>query len=191
MLQIDASAHAWLQERGPELTMVGAIDDATGKVPYALFVKVEDSRSYFQLLQGIVDRYGIPMALYHDGHSIFQVNQEPSLDEQLAGKNPITQFGRLMAELGITSISARSPQAKGRIERLWGTFQDRWVNELRLAGASTPEEANRLLRDFLVRYNSKFTVPAKQPGPAYRKPEGLDADSAFCFKYDRVAGGTT
>lgn len=132
MLQIDASAHAWLQERGPELTMVGAIDDATGKVPYALFVKVEDSRSYFQLLQGIVDRYGIPMALYHDGHSIFQVNQEPSLDEQLAGKNPITQFGRLMAELGITSISARSPQAKGRIERLWGTFQDRLVNELRL-----------------------------------------------------------
>jgi len=188
LLQIDASAHAWLQERGPELTMVGAIDDATGKVPYALFVKVEDSRSYFQLLQGIVDRYGIPMALYHDGHSIFQVNQEPSLDEQLAGKNPITQFGRLMAELGITSISARSPQAKGRIERLWGTFQDRLVNELRLAGASTPEEANRLLRDFLVRYNSKFTVPAKQPGSAYRKPEGLDADSAFCFKYDRVAG---
>jgi transposase len=188
LLQIDASVHAWLEERGPELTLVGAIDDATGKVPYALFVKVEDSRSYFQLLQGIVDRCGIPMALYHDGHSIFQVNREPSLAEQLAGKDPITQFGRLMAELGITSISARSPQAKGRIERLWGTFQDRLVNELRLAGASTPEEANRVLQDFLVRYNSKFTVPAKLPGSVYRKAEGPDPGSVFCFKYGRVAG---
>jgi len=188
LLQIDASAHAWLQDRGPELTLVGAIDDATGKVPYALFVKVEDSRSYFQLLQGIVDLCGIPMALYHDGHSIFQVNQEPSLAEQLAGKEPMTQFGRLMAELGVTSISALSPQAKGRIERLWGTFQDRLVSELRLAGACTLEEANRVLRDFLSRYNSKFAVPPKQPGSAYRKAEGLDPGSVFCFKYERVAG---
>jgi transposase len=138
LLQIDGSPHDWLEGRGPYLTLIGAIDDATGKVPYAFFQEQEDSKGYFLLLRAIALKEGIPLALYHDRHSIFELAADklPSIEEQLEGKRPLTQFGRLMEELGITSISALSPQAKGRIERLWGTFQDRLVSELRLVGAS-------------------------------------------------------
>ena len=190
LLQVDGSPHDWLQGRGPEMSLVAAIDDATGKVPFALFRRQEDSPGYFMLLEGIVRRYGIPLAIYHDRHSIFEVSPDkrPSIEEQLEGKERATQFGRLMAELGITAISALSPQAKGRIERLWGTFQDRLVSELRLAGITTMEEANRFLVGFLERYNARFAVPPKQPGSAYRSPEGQDLKSLFCFKYQRVVG---
>jgi len=139
LLQIDGSRHDWLEGRGPYLTLIGAIDDATGKVAYALFREQEDAQGYFLLLRQIVVSYGIPMALYHDRHGIFERSRgEPgSLEEQLEGKRKPTQFGRLMEELGITSIPSYSPQARGRIERLWGTFQDRLTSELRLAGTST------------------------------------------------------
>ena len=138
-----------------------------------------------------MDGYGIPMALYHDRHGIFERSQrEPeSLEEQLEGKKRATQFGRLMEELGITSIASRSAQARGRIERLWGTFQDRLVSELRLAGARSLVEANQVLRDFLPRYDQRFAVPARQSGSAYRQPgEGFVPDELFCFKYQRTVG---
>ena len=191
LLQIDGSHHDWLEGRGPYLTLVGAIDDATGKVPYALFREQEDSPGYFHLLQRIVARHGIPLALYHDRHSIFESSpQKPeSLEEQLAGKRKPTQFGRVMAELGITSIHSLSPQARGRIERLWGTFQDRLVSELRLAGASTLDDANRVLWDFLPRYNQRFAVPPSQPGLAYGKiSDSFRPEEVFCFKHERVVG---
>jgi len=191
LLQIDGSRHDWLEGRGPWLSLVGAIDDATGKIPYALFRDEEDAQGYFLLLRRIVSSYGIPMALYHDRHGIFERSKrEPeSLEEQLEGRRRPTQFGRLMEELGITSISSRSPQARGRIERLWGTFQDRLVSELRLAGARTPREANQVLWDFLPRYSQKFAIPAAQPGLAYRQPpEGFIPDEVFCFKYYRTVG---
>ena len=143
------------------------------------------------MLRQIVASHGVPMALYHDGHGIFERSKrEPeSLEEQLEGKRKPTQFGRIMEELGIISIPARSPQAKGRIERLWGTFQDRLVSELRLARASTLEEANKVLWDFLPRYNQRFAVPAAQAGSAYRQPvEGFIPDKVFCFKYQRTVG---
>jgi transposase len=193
LLQIDGSPHDWLQGRGPWMSLIGAIDDATGKVPYALFREQEDSHGYFLLLKEIVSRQGIPQAIYHDRHSIFEIpaneREHQTIKEQLEGKPVLTQFGRLMRELGITPISARSPQAKGRIERLWGTFQDRLVNELRLAGVNTPEEANRFLKGgFLDRYNARFAVPAEQSGPAYCSVEGLELETLFCFKYERVVG---
>ncbi len=191
LLQIDGSRHDWLEGRGPWLSLLGAIDDATGKVPYALFREQEDAQGYFLLLRQIVSSYGIPMALYHDRHGIFERSKsEPeSLEEQLEGRRKPTQFGRLMEELGVTSISSRSPQARGRIERLWGTFQDRLVSELRLAGARTLEEANRVLRDFRLRYNQRFAIPAVEAGIAYRQPEeGFIPDEVFCFKYHRMVG---
>jgi hypothetical protein len=191
LLQIDGSRHDWLEGRGEWLSLVGAIDDATGKVPYALFRHEEDAQGYFLLLRQIVASHGIPMALYHDGHGIFERSKrEPeSLEEQLEGRRRPTQFGRLMEELGTTSITSRSPQARGRIERLWGTFQDRLVSELRLAGARTMKEANRVLWDFLPRYSQKFAIPAAQPGLAYRQPpEGFIPDEVFCFKYYRTVG---
>ena len=191
LLQTDASEHDWLEGRGPRLTLVGAIDDATGEVPHALFRLEEDSQGYFLLFREIVGRYGMPMAVYRDRHSIFEhVTSAPeTLEEQLEGKRSPTQFGRLMEELGITSIPSNSPQGRGRIERLWGTFQDRLRSELRLAGAKTLEEANRVLWDFLLRYNRKFAVAPAEPGSAYRSPgEDFDADRVFCFKYYRTVG---
>lgn len=189
LLQIDGSKHDWLQGRGPNLTLVGAIDDATGTVPYALFREQEDTQGYFLLLQGILDGKGFPLALYSDRHGIFQRSPlEPdTTQEQLTGKRPLTQFGRALMELGIRPIFARSPQAKGRIERLWGTLQDRLVAELRLAGASTREEANRVLWAYLPRFNSRFGVPAAKEGLAYRKPEPtLCLEGVLCFKYQRT-----
>lgn len=190
LLQIDGSRHDWLEGRGPWICLIGAIDDATGKVPFALFREQEDAQGYFLLLRHIVQSYGIPGGLYHDGHSIFEVSpkQLPTLAEQLAGKEPLTQFGRLLKELGITSISARSPQAKGRVERLWGTFQDRLVSELRLSGARTIEEANRVLWQYLPRHNLRFAVPATQPGLAFRTAHSFKPEEMFCFKYYRTVG---
>jgi len=191
LLQIDGSPHDWLQGRGPRLSLIGAIDDATGKVLYGCFQEQEDARGYFLMLREIALRYGVPLALYHDRHSIFALPAAklPSLEEQLEGKRPLTQFGRLMEELGITSIPAHSPQAKGRIERLWGTFQDRLVSELRLAGAGSIDEANRVLKEFLPRYNRKFAVPAVESGSAYHPVgETFVAVEIFCFKHQRIAG---
>ena len=191
LLQTDGSRHDWLEGRGSWLTLVGAIDDATGKVPYALFRHQEDAQGYFLLLCQIVTSHGIPMALYHDRHGIFGrcKRDTETVEEQLEGKRRPTQFGRLLEELGITSIPSYSPEARGRIERLWKTFQDRLVSELRLAGARTLDEANQMLWDFLPRYNHRFAVPAAQPGSAYRQPgEGFTPDEVFCFKYYRTVG---
>ena len=191
LLQTDGSEHDWLEGRGPWLTLIGAIDDATGRVPHALFRYQEDAQGYFLLLRQIVGCYGIPMALYHDRHGIFErpKNELESLEEQLEGKRRPTQFGRLMEELGITSIPSNSPQARGRIERLWGTFQDRLRSELRLAGAKTIPEANQVLWDFLPRYNRRFTVAPAKVGSAYRSPgKCFNPDEIFCFKYYRTVG---
>ena len=191
LLQIDGSYDDWLEGRGPYLTLTGAIDDATGKVPYGLFREQEDAQGYTILLRHIVENQGIPEALYHDGHGIFERSKkEPeTIEEQLEGKRKPTQFGRIMEELGIISITALSPQAKGRIERLWGTFQDRLKSELRIAGASNADEANKVLYDFLPRFNQRFAVPASEPGLVYRKPpQGFNPDEVFCFKYQRTVG---
>ena len=189
LLQVDGSRHDWLEGRGPYLTLVGAVDDATGTVPFALFRRHEDAHGYMLMLRETIVQHGIPLALYSDRHGIFQRSpKEPeSLAEQLRGKRDPTQFGRALKELDIQLILAHTPQAKGRVERAWGTFQGRLVSELRLAGASTIEEANSVLWDFLPRYNSQFGVPAAQPGSAYRQqPPGLCLDGVLCFKYIRT-----
>jgi transposase len=190
LLQTDGSPHDWLEGRGPKLCLIGAVDDATSEVLYACLQPTETTAGYIRMLRAITYSHGLPLALYHDRHSIFKVTeQQMTLDEQLAGKTPQTQLGRILEELGIKSIEANSPQAKGRVERLWGTFQDRLVSELRLAGASNESEANRVLKEFLPDYNRRFTVPAREAGSAYRQP-GLDfkADQIFCYKYTRVVG---
>jgi hypothetical protein len=161
-----------------------AIDDATGTVPYALFRKQEDTSGYFELLKVIINRYGIPLGVYTDRYSIFQVERSPSNGNKDAV--PLTQFGRALQELGITHVIAHSPEAKGRVERANGTFQDRLVAELRLSGASNIQEANLVLQDFLPRFNQRFGVPPSQPGQAYRpiSPE-LNLEGILCFKERR------
>ena len=168
LLQIDGSRHDWLEGRGPYLTLVGAVDDATGKVSFALFREQEDAHGYLLMLREIIDHHGVPLALYSDRHGIFHrsTNEPETIAEQLRGRPDPTQFGRALQELDIRLIMAHTPQAKGRIERAWGTFQDRLVSELRLTGASTIEQANKVLWDFIPRYNERFAVaPAQQAQP--------------------------
>ena len=189
LLQIDASHHDWLQGRGPRLALLGVIDDATSKVAGARFHETEDARGYLLLLREVCRKVGVPHAIYSDKHSVFWPTRGETLQEQLAGRRSPTQFGRAMAELGVQLIAAHSPQAKGRIERLWGTLQDRLVSELRLANVTTIEEANAFLPAFLARCNRTFAVAPQTPGSAYRQRLGAaELDRTLCFKHERVVG---
>lgn len=189
LVQLDGSTHTWLDQRGPRLTLIAALDDATGEVLAATFQDEEDAYGYFQILHALTQTKGIPIAVYSDRHGIFHRSKTKhlTLHEQLAGKAASTQVARALHELGIQWIPARSPQAKGRIERLFGTFQDRLRAELRLAGVRDRKRANVFLRDFLPRYNARFAQPPANPAPAYRPwPAGLDPQTIFCFKYQRT-----
>jgi transposase len=185
MLQVDGSPHDWLQGRGPRLCLIGAIDDATNKVMGALFVQAESSWGYFKLFSDIFKQHGLPHSIYTDCHSVFWTDREPTLEEQLINRKPTTEVGRGLEELGVTLILAHSPQAKGRIERLWNTFQDRLVSELRLAGAKTVEQATVLLNRYLPVHNRKFAKPAKAQ-PAWRKLSAVKIERALCFKQQRT-----
>lgn len=191
LLLIDGSRHDWLQGRGPNLTILGTVDDATGMVPAARFqLEHEDSAGYLRLLRSLVEGPGVPVCLYRDQHSTLQRNDKHwSIEEQLAGRQLPTQVGRALEEMGIGTIAALSPQAEGRIERAWRTFQDRLVSELRLAGAKTVEQANTVLEAFLVDYNKKFGQAARQPDIAYRKlDKRLDLNYIFSLRYERPVG---
>ena len=180
-MQIDGSQHPWLEDRGPKLTLLIAVDDATGTVAQAVFRQAEDTRGYLVLFEGLVRQWGIPLALYSDRHSAFKYNarQKPVPVET-------TQFARVTRELGIQQIFALSPQAKGRVERMVETFQDRMVTELRLAGASTIDEANMVLQEFLPRFNARFSVAPEQPETAYRPvPDELSLTETICLKDTR------
>jgi transposase len=186
MLLLDASLHRWLQERGPELTLLAFLDDATRKVLVAEFFPTEDARGYFRLLRCLLRRHGVPLSFYGDRHSVFVRNDDHwSVEEQLAGKRQPTQFGRALAQLGVTYIAARSPQAKGRIERLWGTFQDRLSSELRLAGAADLETANEVLHRFLPDHNRRFARAPRETEKAWR-PAPQDLDRICCFLHQRA-----
>jgi transposase len=194
LVQVDGSRHDWLEGRGPWLTLVGAIDDATGVVTGAVFRDQEDSAGYFEVLCQTAAGHGLPLGLYSDRHGIFWRGRRlPTLAEQFSGRQPTTQVGRALQEAGIAWIAARSPQAKGRVERLWGTLQDRLVAELRLAGSSTIEAANATLASYLPRHNARFAVPPANPLPAWRTlPGDRPAETVFCFSYPRkVAGDAT
>ena len=185
MLQVDGSPHDWLEGRGARLCLIGAIDDATGKVVGAFFTQAESSWGYLRLFSEIFKRHGLPQSIYSDRHSVFWTDREPILAEQLINQRPLTEVGRALDELGVTLIFAGSPQAKGRIERLWGTFQDRLLSELRLAKAKTAEQAQAVLDRYLTEHNRRFSKPA-QAKPAWRKTSSGLIDQALCFKQRRT-----
>lgn len=180
LLQIDGSPFAWLESRASEATLVGAIDDATGKVLFLHFRPTEDQVGYLLLLRSVAQRFGLPMSIYHDRHTILRSPKEPTVEEQLAGHTPMSQIQRIMAELGIEAISAYSPEAKGRVERLWRTLHDRLTKELRLAGVSTLEGANAFLPTFMEHYNRRFAKQPKDPHQAW-VPLPADLDVAYYF----------
>ena len=181
LVQIDGSNHPWPEDRGPKLTPLIAVDDATGTVAQAVFRTSEYTRGYQVLLEGLVRQWGIPLALYSDRHAAFKYN---------ARKRPVpvetTQFARLMRDLGVQQIFALSPQAMGRVERMLETFQDRLVTELRLARVSSIDEAGLVLQEFLPRFNARFAVAAEQPEAAYRPvPDELSLTETICLKDTR------
>ena len=186
LIQIDGSHHRWLGDDYPQLALHLAVDDATGKVLAARFRPDEDACGYFELLGDLTRNYGIPLALYSDRHSVFVPSLRSAQPKLAEGA---TQFARAMVELGIRQIFASSAQAKGRVERAAGTFQDRLVTELRLDGASTLVGANFLLARFLERFNRQFAVAPAQPQTAYRPldPE-IDLEMVLCFRHFRRVG---
>lgn len=194
LIQIDATPHHWLEAGHPSVALVGAIDDATGKIVGAVFRPTEDLEGYFEMLRQILTDYGVPLAIYSDRHTIFRSSNEDklTLEDELAGKKaPLTQFGRALNELGIEHIKARSPQAKGRIERLWQTLQDRLVVELALAGITSIEKANQFLRGFIAKFNVQFEVDPENSHSAFRTPPATSDlfNEYLCIKESRKAKG--
>jgi hypothetical protein len=162
------------------------LDDATRKVPVAEFFLTEDAYGYFRLLRRLLRRYGVPLSFNGDRHGVFVRHDEHwSVEEQLSGKRQPTQFGRALEQLGVTYIAANSPQAKGRIERLWGTFQDRLSSVLRLARAADLDAANQVLRRFLPDYNRRFGRARRETEKAWR-PAPRNLERICCFLHERL-----
>jgi len=188
MILWDGSRHDWLEGRGPRLCLMAAIDDATGEVlPGAHFVDQECTLGYLRVLLEVVKQKGVPLSAYMDRHGTLQRNDHRwTLDEQLAGRQEPTQVKRALDDLGVQAIYALSPQAKGRVERLWGTLQDRLVSELRLAGATTVKEADRILETYRADHNKRFAVPAEEANSAWRPcPSGQTPDELCALQYAR------
>jgi hypothetical protein len=186
MLQMDGSPFQWLKEHGPRLALLGAVDDATGKIVCLVLRPTEDQAGYLILLRSIAKEFGLPMAIYHDRHTILRSPKQPTLTEELAGEAPMSQIQRLMSELGIESIPAHSPQAKGRVERLWGTLQDRLVKEMCLSSITSLEKANAFLPGFIERYNARFARAPQDPSSAWTAlPDGFDLEYHFCSRESR------
>ncbi len=186
MIQTDGSHHDWLEGRGPKMVFMGYVDDATGQV----FGSFYDHEGVFPAMDSLgryMRLYGLPKSLYLDKHSTYKTTRQPDLDELLRGETAETQFARACRELEIRIIHAHSPQAKGRIERVFGTLQDRLVKEMRLAGVSSIEEANAFLETFLPVYNERFAIAAKKQGDLHRPlPEAVDLREIFCLKATRT-----
>jgi transposase len=186
MIQMDGSHHAWLEERGAACVLMGYIDDATGRV-FARFYEYEGTIPALDSFKHYIRRHGIPMSVYLDKHTTYKSPSEPTIAEQLEGRGPQSQFERALSELGVEVIHANSPQAKGRIERLFGTFQDRLIKEMRLAGIKTLQEANRFLEGYLPIYNRRFSVSAVGESDLHRPiPPGLDLKGVLCIKTQRA-----
>jgi transposase len=186
MVQMDGSHHAWLETRGPKLVLMGMVDDARNRF-YGRCYDYEGVYPAMNVLEGYIRRYGLPQSLYVDKHSTYKTVRHPSEDEMLRGEEASTQFERAAQELGIKVIHAHSPQAKGRIERAFGTLQDRLVKEMRLASISTLEEANRFLDSYLPEFNAQNENEPRQPEDLHRPlPKGLKLEEVFCLKTVRT-----
>ena len=191
LLLWDGSPHHWFGDQPGQCNLTAVIDDATGALLHGVFTVEEDAQSYLVCLRQILLEKGIPLALYMDRHGIFRRNDDHwSLQEQLAGEQTPTQVGQALRELGIEPIFALSPQAKGRVERLFNTLQDRLVQELRLAEISTPQEATSFVNGpFKADFNTRFAKPARESQTAWRPlPRGLDVDRICSFSYQATVG---
>ena len=186
MVQMDGSHHAWFEDRGPECVLMGYIDDGTGKV-FGRFYDYEGTVPAMDSFKRYIKKNGIPMKVYLDKHGAYKSKAKATIEEQLAQVEPMTQFERALKELGVEVIHAHSAQAKGRIERLFRTLQDRLIKEMRLRGINAVEEANRFLATYLPVYNRRFSVCPKAEGNLHRPlAQGTDLDKILCVRKDRA-----
>jgi transposase len=185
LVQMDGSHHDWLEGRGPECVLMGYIDDASGEV-YSCFYAYEGIYPAMDSFRRYILRYGVPLSVYVDRHSTYQAPSKGRLEEQIEGQRPMSHFERSLYELGVRVIPAYSPQAKGRIERLFGTFQDRLIKEMRLGAIQTMEQANNFLESYLPIYNRRFGVLPAKPADLHRPAPGQkELDRIFCLKIER------
>jgi hypothetical protein len=185
MLQMDGSHHDWLEGRGPILVLMAYIDDATGNV-FARFYDYEGTFPAMDSFNRYIKKYGIPESVYLDKHTTYKSPREATLEEELKDLKPKSQFERALGELGVSVIHANSPQAKGRIERLFKTFQDRLVKEMRLKDIKTKKDANEYLARYLPSYNRRFQVEAKEKVDLHRSVKGMDLKRILCLKETRT-----
>lgn len=186
LLQLDGSHHDWFEGRGPRCVLMAYIDDASSRV-FARFYAYEGTSPAMDSFRRYVTRYGLPLAVYADKHTTYHSPAAPTVDDQLAGTKPRSQFGRALDERGVELIPAHSPQAKGRIERLFKTFQERVIKEMRLADISTLAAANRFLETYLPLYTHRFAVVPAQAADLHRpRPAARALDQILCLKTPRV-----
>lgn len=186
MVQMDGSHHRWFEERGGKSCLMVMIDDATG-IRMSMLAEEETTLSAMSLLWKWIERYGVPRALYTDGKSVFVPSEKDEEKARLEGRESVTQFGRSCRKLGIRIIRARSPQAKGRVERSNGVYQDRLVKELRLEGAGSIEAANAVLGSgFDQELNERFSVEAREKADYHRPAAGHDLAGVFCIEEERT-----
>ena len=186
MIQMDGSHHDWLEGRGPKLVLMGYIDDATNTV-YGRFYDYEGTLPAMDSFKGYVQKYGLPMSVYLDRHTTYKSSKKLTEWDEVEGIESLSQFERALKELDVEVIHALSPQAKGRIERLFGVLQDRLVKEMRLAGITTKEQANAFLKEYLPRYNKRFGVcPANDTDVHVTLPSQVDLNRCLCIKTERT-----
>ena len=186
MVQMDGSHHDWLEGRGPELVLMGYIDDATNTV-YGRFYDYEGTKPAMDSFKGYVELYGLPMSVYLDRHTTYKSPRKLTEWEEVEDIEYLSQFERALKELGVEVIHALSPQAKGRVERLFGVLQDRLVKEMRLRGISTKDQANAFLEEYLPRYNERFKVcPAHEADAHVKIPGSVDLNKYLCIKTERT-----
>ena len=183
MEQVDGSHHDWFEDRGPKCVLMGYIDDADNNV-FARFYNSEGTFPFMDSFKRYARKYGLPQSVYMDRHPAYKVNNgQPSIEDQLNNREPESQVQRALGELGVEPIFAYSPQAKGRIERLFRTFQDRLVKEMRLKGVKSVEEGNKFLKNYLPAYNRRFKVEALEKGDLHRPlPRNINLDKILCRK---------
>ncbi len=187
LVQIDGSPHAWFEYRCKKCCLLVYIDDATSKLKWLHFCETETTNNYFKITKLYIEKYGLPVALYSDKHGIFRINTKELNSLTIDKNDGLTQFGRYMKELGIELIHAETPQAKGRLERANINLQDRLVKELRLAGISTIEEANKFVPKFIEKHNKKFGVAAKNADNANRELSSeINLDLILQKQYERI-----
>ncbi len=182
MLQLDGSHHDWFEGRRPKCVLMAYIDDATSKV-YCRFYEYEGTIPAMDSFKRYIRKHGIPMSLYMDKHTTYKSTAEPSIEDEINGTTPLSEFGRALTELAVEIIHAHSPQAKGRIERLFKTLQDRLVKEMTIKGINTIDEANKYIDTYLSVHNKRFAVKAKEQEDLHREiPRGLDLDKILCIR---------